>query len=101
MHNNYQKTNAGFSVAQRSVHSSRNVEPSSMCRSDEPIISAIASARAPKRNRASLIRANVRECVRSVFMFLGMFIVCVLVPERFRHVFVVYLYIYRILRTHL
>lgn len=39
----YQNTNVGYSVARLSLHSSLNVEPSSMWRSGDPIISATAS----------------------------------------------------------
>lgn len=41
---NYQNTNDGFSVARFSRHSRRNVEPSSMCKSGAPTMSATASA---------------------------------------------------------
>lgn len=34
----------GFSVARFNLHSNRSVEPSSICRSDVPAISATASA---------------------------------------------------------
>lgn len=40
---NYQNTKAGFSVASFSLHSNLNVDPSSMCKSGAPTISATAS----------------------------------------------------------
>lgn len=58
--NTHQNTNVGFSVALCNLHSSRRVDPSSMCRSGAPTISATASAKYIKIREDGVRNKKVR-----------------------------------------